>query len=37
MGSKNFLRIYRPPGESEFGLLIWTMEDMAKLLAQRQA
>lgn len=37
MGSKNFLRLYRPPGESEFGLLIWTMEDVAKLLSEKRA
>ena len=30
MGSKNFIRLYRPPGDSEFGLLIWTMEDLAR-------
>ena len=30
LGTKSFLRLYRPPGESEFGLLIWTMEDLAK-------
>lgn len=30
MGPKNFLRLYRPPGESEYGLLIWTMEDLAR-------
>jgi hypothetical protein len=29
MGSKNFLRIYRPPGESEYGLLVWLLEDLA--------
>jgi hypothetical protein len=31
MGSKNFLRIYRPPGDSEYGLLIWTIEDVAQV------
>lgn len=30
MGSKSFLRLYQPPGESEFGLLIWACEDLAK-------
>lgn len=30
MGSKSFLRLYQPPGDSEFGLLIWTCEDLAK-------
>ena len=30
MGSKAFLRLYRPPGDSEFGLLVWLLEDMAR-------
>jgi RecA-dependent nuclease len=30
MGPRNFLRLYRPPGESEYGLLIWLLEQMAK-------
>jgi hypothetical protein len=30
MGSKSFIRLYRPPGDSEFGLLIWMIEQMAK-------
>jgi hypothetical protein len=30
MGLKNFLRLYRPPGESEYGLLMWAMEDLAR-------
>lgn len=30
MGTKAFLRLYRPPGDSEFGLLIWLIEDMTK-------
>lgn len=29
-GSKAFLRLYRPPGESEYGLLVWTIEDLAR-------
>jgi hypothetical protein len=29
MGSKNFIRLYRPPGESEYGLLVWLLEDLA--------
>jgi hypothetical protein len=37
LGSKSFLRLYRPPGESEYGLLIWTIEDMAHALAVRWA
>lgn len=28
MGSKAFCRIYRPPGDSEYGLLIWLLEDL---------
>lgn len=31
LGVKAFIRLYRPPGESEYGLLIWATEDMAKL------
>ena len=31
MGPKTFLRIYRPPGETEWGLLAWANEDIAKL------
>jgi hypothetical protein len=30
MGSKAFIRLYRPPGDSEYGLLVWLLEDMAK-------
>ena len=30
MGSKNFIRLYRPPGDSEYGLLVWLLEDLAK-------
>ena len=29
-GTKTFIRRFRPPGDSEFGLLIWTAEDLAK-------
>lgn len=29
MGTKNFIRLYRPPGESEYGLLCWLLEDLA--------
>lgn len=32
MGSKAFCRLYRPPGDEEMGLLIWTLEDIAKSL-----
>ena len=30
MGTKAFLRLYRPPGECEWGLLAWANEDIAK-------
>lgn len=30
MGTKAFLRLYRPPGDSEFGLLVWLIEAMVK-------
>ena len=30
MGSKAFIRLYRLPGDSEYGLLVWLLEDMAK-------
>ena len=30
LGSKAFIRLYRPPGDSEYGLLVWANEDMAK-------
>jgi len=29
MGPKAFSRLYRPPGDSEFGLLIWLLECLA--------
>ena len=32
LGTKAFLRTYRPPGESEYGLLVWTLEELEKLL-----
>ena len=31
MGTKAFLRLYRPPGESEWGLLAWANEAIAKI------
>lgn len=31
MGTKAFIRLYRPPGESEYGLLVWANEDIARL------
>ena len=30
MGSKAFIRVYRPPGDSEYGLLVWLIEDLAR-------
>lgn len=30
MGSKAFILLYRPPGDSEYGLLVWLCEDLAK-------
>lgn len=30
MGTKGFIRLYRPPGDSEYGLLVWANEDLAK-------
>lgn len=30
MGPKAFLRFYRPPGESEYGLLVWVNQDLAE-------
>lgn len=30
-----FLKFYRPPGESEFGLLVWFLEDLAGVLTRR--
>lgn len=29
---KEFVRVFRPPFDSEVGLLVWVMEDLAKLL-----
>lgn len=37
MGTKAFIRLYRPPGDSEFGLLVWLIEDMAKAPRRRIA
>lgn len=31
MGTKRFVTLYRPPGESEYGLLVWANEDIARL------
>ena len=30
MGSKAFLRLYRPPGETEWGLLAWVNQDIER-------
>lgn len=30
MGARAFIRLYRPPGDSEYGLLVWLLEDMAR-------
>lgn len=35
MGPKAFIRLYRPPGDSEYGLLVWLLEDMAKRSERR--
>jgi hypothetical protein len=32
MGAKAFCRLYRLPGESEYGLLVWTAEDIERRL-----
>ena len=32
MGTKAFCALYRPPGDAEWGLLIWTAEALEKLL-----
>lgn len=31
MGTKAFIRLYRPPGDTEYGLLVWLIEDLAKV------
>ena len=30
MGVRAFCRVYRPPGDKEEGLLVWTNEDLAE-------
>lgn len=37
MGPKAFIRLYRPPGDTEYGLLVWMLEDMAKSRDRRIA
>lgn len=32
MGTERFCKIFRVPGESEYGLLVWQMEDIARAL-----
>lgn len=32
MGAKRFIALYRPPGDSEYGLLVWVNEDVARQL-----
>lgn len=32
LGPKAFIRVYRPPGDTEYGLLVWTAEQLEKLL-----
>lgn len=35
MGEDAFCRLFRPPGDCEFGLVIWTIEDVAAKLRAR--
>ncbi len=35
MGGKKFIMLYRPPGESEYGLLVWTNQDLAERMAYK--
>lgn len=37
MGAKSFCKLYRTPGESEYGLLVWVNEDLAKVQMLRAA
>lgn len=30
MGTEHFCKLFRVPGESEYGLLVWLLEDLAK-------
>lgn len=30
MGARLFVKLYRVPGESEYGLLVWVNEDLAR-------
>ena len=31
MGTERFCKLFRVPGETEYGLLVWTNEDIAKM------
>lgn len=31
-GVKAFIRMQRPPGDSEYGLLVWLLEDLARAI-----
>lgn len=35
LGTKRFCALYRPPGDVEFGLLVWQIELMARTYAHR--
>lgn len=37
MGVKAFCALYRPPFENEFGLLVWTNEDLERMQLRRAA
>jgi hypothetical protein len=36
MGTRTFCRVFRVPGECEYGLLVWVNEDVAKMKASAQ-
>lgn len=31
LGTKRFCALYRPPGDCEYGLLVWVNEDLARV------
>jgi hypothetical protein len=35
MSPRAFVALYRPPGETEYGLLVWMIEDLAAWLRHR--
>lgn len=37
MGSKNFCTLYRPPGDVEYGLLVWVNQDLEAMKLRRAA